>query len=200
MTAREGIFGALARRFTVNQFLTLAGCVLLLFSMAFDFTTHRFMDFSETVPIVSTVPDDSHLHSEIIPYLDSIRIPTTQVSTVTGFSMVFISDSWGFTIIRRNVFELLLPILAVVVTTVVGTKNANGKLIALIVSAVGLCFGLSILISTFGHMSTAEVGLQAFVGLWIGITVLAFLEYKDMHPLESGQRRGLNFTSQRSDI
>jgi len=155
MIAKKGVFDALARRFSVNQFLILAGCVLLLYSMAFNFTTHR--------------------------------ISFMQERNVTGFSMLFVAGDWGFSIIYNNVFELLIPIIVVVVSTVVGIRIESGKLIALIASCVGLFFGLSILISLFNSFNsfiTAGTGLLAFIGLWVVIVVMTFLEYKDMHPLE----------------
>jgi len=189
MIAKKGVFDTLARRFSVNQFLILAGCVLLLLSMAFTFTTSRFPSFNETVPIVT---DDSFLlpftvDSLPLPFsthTSSMVFPSSQISTTTGFSMVFIINRWGFSIIHRSAFELLLPILMVVVATVMGTRIADSKLIALIASVVGLCFGLSLRISTFSSFMAAGIGLRAFVSLWVAIAVMAFLEYKDMHPLE----------------
>jgi len=173
----KGLFDKIAMRFSMNQILILGGCIFLIFSLGFTFfRLTLFAGFRDGV--FPSMPD------ELVP---QVSFPVFEVVYQSGFSLMFSLSRYGFFILSYSkIFELLVPILAVTIFTFISKNVNNCKLMALIASIVGLSFALSSLLTTFVSSANAGIGLQLFFVLWVLITALAYLEYRNIHSLENG--------------
>ena len=179
--AESSISYKLALRFSVNQFIILCGCALLLVALNFNFSERP----TGIRPVAPVVEDSLDLLPDIgivVPVLTWAPEPIT----VTGFNLMFDFHGWnlgwGLGIFYVNVMELLAPLVAVAIMTIASKKLTGSNLLILGISVMGLLNGLARLMSIGWHNSGP--GLQAFVCLWVIITVCAFFEYEGIHPLE----------------